>query len=115
MSIWTDRYLILLGTVGIALSAAIGYQYAMNLSHSVPAPRIRSSMSDSFVKHALQDVQLPSMIPYFRIGAKRHLFFPVDLHRVDLLADLQSDSPIARPLLDKVLFVPKEFLPGRDA
>lgn len=113
MPIWTDRYLILLGTAGIALSVGIGYQYAMKFTQSVPAPRI--CMPASLVKHALLDVQLPSMIPHFRIGAKRHLFFPVDLRRVDLLADLQSDTPLARPLLDKVLFVPKNFVYGRDA
>ena len=113
MPIWTDRYLILLGTVGIALSVGIGYQYAIKRTYSVPAPR--TCMPAHLLKDSLQDVQLPSVIPHFRIGAKRHLFFPVDLRRVDLLADMQSDTPLARPLLDKVLFVPKEFVHRRDA
>jgi hypothetical protein len=108
MQIWTDRYLVILAIVGVVLSIGIGYQYAMNLHRiSVVSPSCALQSSPLFL---LQSTQLPSVIPYYRVAAQRHLFFPVDLHRVDLTLDIQKESsPTILPLMDKVLFVPKTF------
>ena len=109
MHIWTDRYLIFLGIFGVVLSVGIGYQYALT-STTTKKPLQFCSSPSSFAIASLQDTQLPSVIPNFRLAACRHLFLPVDLRRADLQLEIQPDSVIiSKPVLDTVLFVPKKF------
>jgi hypothetical protein len=105
----TDRYLIFLGIAGVVLSAGIGYQYALTATTTI-RPHLFCSRPSSLAMKSLRDTQLPSVIPNFRIAARRHLFLPIDLRRADLQLDIQSDSAtMTTPVLDKVLFVPKKF------
>ncbi len=115
MHIWTDRYLIFLGIFGVVLSVGIGYQYALTSTTSKKPLQVCSRPA-SFAKTSWQDTQLPqdiqlqSVIPNFRLAASRHFFLPVDLRRAELQLEIQPDSAITfKPILDKVLFVPKKF------
>ena len=108
MDIQTSRYLMLVGKIGFVLSIGMGYQLLK--------PAVCPPVASSFAMQSLQDMQLPSVISNFRLAAKRHLFFPVDLRRADLLLGIQPDSDkMVMPVLDKVLYVPKKFTRGFDS
>lgn len=101
----TDRYLLLLGVIGIVLSIGIGYQYAMTTLNHPPAKTCLAVPPSR-----LQDTALLSVVPNLKMAAQRQILLPIDLRRADLqmTPDLAS-SPQALPVLDKVLFVPKKF------
>lgn len=105
----TDRYLIFLGIAGVFLSGSIGYQYALTSAPPLKPHQFCSPPAYLAMK-SLQDMQLPSVIPNFRMSARRHSFLPIDLRRADLQLDMQpAVVPVTTPVLDKVLFVPKKF------
>ncbi len=96
-----------LSIFGIMVSVFLAYQAMMS-------PKTDISVAPPLLTRSSIDIQMPSAIPNMYLAAKRHTFSVIDLRRVDLLVDMQSESDLLiQPLLDSVLFVPKKFVHGR--